>query len=176
MACQQPAGVRSSQQGDKERAVRCSDLPWAGRRFCIMVLLLAALKEASEEFDNPRENTQQPLLARFDTQRSSSCSTSAAIHNLKKIKCGQPTKRPFIKTSAATWKRLSCPLGADDKRMSSDNGGGDLSGGRPQAGSGCAGGPGGIRCGSMTAFRLNKGRMRTVGPSPSDEKWDLAAV
>lgn len=82
----------------------------------------------------------------------------------------------LLRSQPDTLNRLSRPLGADIKRMSFDNGGRDLRGGRPQAGLGCAGGPGGIRCGFMTGFRQNKGKMRTVGPSSTDEKWDLAGV
>lgn len=89
-----------------------------------MLLLLAALEEASEELDNPRKNTQERLLVRFDTQRSSSCSTSTSIQSPEKSSVAGQQNVSLLRPQLGTLKRLSRPLGADIERMSSDNGGG----------------------------------------------------
>lgn len=136
-----------------------------------MVLLLAAVKEASDEFDNPRKHThthtQERLLEHCDTQRSSSCSTSTTIQSLEKSSVAEQQNVFLLRPQLGAAERPPRPPHVDIKRMSSDNGGGDSSGGRPRAGRGCAGrggGPGGLGCGSMTGFRQNKGKMEPVGP------------
>lgn len=64
-----------------------------------MVLLLATVKEASEEFDK-KKTTQERLSARFDAQRSSSGGTSTSIQSLEKSSVAGQQKRLFIKISA----------------------------------------------------------------------------
>lgn len=140
-----------------------------------MLLLLATVKEASEEFDKKKQHRSD--CSRVLTRRGQVAAAQARLFKALKNQVWPGNKNVFLlRSQPDTLKRLSRPLGTDIKRMSFDNGGGDLSRGRPQAGSGCAGGPGGVRWGIMTGFRQNKGKMRTPGPSSADEKWDLAAV
>lgn len=130
-----------------------------------MLLLLATVKEASEEFDQKKKKQHRSDCSRVLTRGGQVAAAQARLFKALKNQVWPGNKNVFsLRSQPDTLSRLSRPLGTDIKRMSFDNGGGDLSRGRPRAGSGCAGGPGGVRWGIVTGFRQNKGKMRTPGP------------
>lgn len=59
-----------------------------------MALLLAAVKEASEEFDNPRKNTQQRLLHAL-THRGQVAAAQAQLFKALQNQVWPGNKTPF---------------------------------------------------------------------------------